>query len=193
MALSSEDSRQAILDATISLVNPEEGEAISLQKLSIEQIAREAGVSKTTIYRWWPSKVAVVIDSFLEHHVARTPFNDELPASEALRDHLASVADVYGGSEGRLVAQLIAECQHDPEAMKEFKDRFWLNRLETATTLIRRAQDEGTIRDDLSSHEVADILYAPIYFRLLLQSGPLDGEWAHRLFDTALEGCRSKK
>lgn len=52
MALRSEESHQAILDATISLVNPDEGEAISLQKLSIERIARKAGVSKTTIYRW---------------------------------------------------------------------------------------------------------------------------------------------
>ncbi|RSZ63867.1 TetR/AcrR family transcriptional regulator [Corynebacterium hylobatis] len=192
MALRSEESHQAILNATMALVNPEDGEGFSLQKLSIERIAREAGVSKTTIYRWWPSKVAVVIDSFLEHHVARTPFNEELPAVDSLRDHLGSVAEVYGTGEGRLVAQLIAECQHDPEAMKEFKDRFWLNRLETATSLIHRAQSEGVIRNDISSREIADILYAPIYFRLLLQSGPLDRDWAHSHFDIAMEGVRSR-
>lgn len=192
MALRSEESHQAILDATISLVNPDEGEAISLQKLSIERIARKAGVSKTTIYRWWPSKVAVVIDSFLDHHVARTPVNKDLPPLEALREHFFSVAEVYGTGEGRLVAQLIAECQHDPEAMKEFKERFWFNRRDTTTSLISNAQDAGFIRADLPPSEVADILYSPLYFQLLMQTGSLNKEWARKLFSTALEGIRAR-
>ncbi|QGU08772.1 Nucleoid occlusion factor SlmA (plasmid) [Corynebacterium occultum] len=190
MALRSEQSHQAILDATIALVDPEQGEGFSLQKLSIERIAKEAGVSKTTIYRWWPSKVAVVIDSFLDNHIARTPLNDELPALDALRDHLASVAEIFGGGEGRLVAQLIAECQHDPEVMKEFKERFWHNRRDVAYAVIQRGQDEGVIRQDISPAEVAELLYGPIYFRLLIPDGPLDRDWAHRHLNNALEGLR---
>ena len=86
-------------------------DGFTVQKLSIERIAREAGVSKTTIYRWWSSKVAVVIDTFLDNHVARTPVRQDVPAIDALREHMASLAEVYAGNEGRLVAQLIGECQ----------------------------------------------------------------------------------
>src|SRR4051812_50023874 len=114
MAVRSEESRRSILEATMKLLEDSGPPGFTVQKLSIERIAREAGVSKTTIYRWWPSKAAVVIDTFLDNHVARTPVREDVPAIEALREHLASLAEVYAGPEGRLVAQLIAECQYDP-------------------------------------------------------------------------------
>jgi len=163
---------------------------VPLQKLSIERIAREAGVSKMTIYRWWPSKAALVIDSFLDNHVARTPVNSEGPAVDALRQHLISLAEVYAGPEGRLVAQLIAECQTDASTLEEFKHRFWEGRAEIVEKLIARAVDEGDIRADASHGTVADLLYAPIYFRLLFQSGPLDKEYVEDLVDMALRGLR---
>lgn len=191
MALRSKESHQAILEATMSLLDPARDDALSVQKLSIERISREAGVSKTTIYRWWPSKVAVVIDSFLASHIARTTVHEDLTALEAIREHMASLAQTYASSEGQLVAQLIAECQHDPATMKEFKERFWLKRQETATFLIRRAQDEGLITPGLSPEAVAELFYAPIYFRLLLQSGPLEREWTDRLLVAALDGVRA--
>lgn len=191
MALRSEESHQAVLKTTMALLDPEEGPGLSVQKLSIERISRDSGVSKTTIYRWWPSKVAVVIDSFLANHIARTPVREDLPAVDALREHLASVVETYASSEGRLMAQLIAECQHDPAAMKEFKERFWLKRQEVATNLIRRAQDEGLIRSDLSVEEVAELLYAPIYFRLLMQTNPLERELTDKLLVNVLDGIRA--
>jgi AcrR family transcriptional regulator len=57
----SEESKAAILDATWELLK-----TTCLRNLSIEAIARESGVGKTTIYRWWPNKAAVVMDAFLE-------------------------------------------------------------------------------------------------------------------------------
>src|SRR3954464_7891845 len=111
MAVRREQSRRAILESTMRLLDERHAGALSVQKLSIERIAREAGVSKTTIYRWWSSKVAVVIDTFLDNHVARTPVREDVPAIDALREHMASLAGVYAGNEGRLVAQLIGECQ----------------------------------------------------------------------------------
>ena len=60
MAVRSETSRRAVLQATMDLLGDEPPGPVSLQKLSIEGIARRAGVSKMTIYRWWPDKVALV-------------------------------------------------------------------------------------------------------------------------------------
>ncbi|WP_173074842.1 TetR/AcrR family transcriptional regulator [Phytohabitans rumicis] len=188
MAVRSESSRQAILQATIDLLGDQPPGPVSLQKLSIERIARQAGVSKMTIYRWWPSKAAVVIDSFLDNHVAQTPVKATGRALEALRQHMASLARVYAGPEGRLVAQLIAECQFDPATLQEFKQRFWQGRREAVTQLIERAMREGDLRSDVEPDEVAEALYAPIYFRLLFQTGPLDAESTERLVDVALAG-----
>ena len=188
MAIRSEDSRRAVLEATMKLLDGSGSDGFTVQKLSIERIAREAGVSKTTIYRWWSSKVAVVIDTFLDNHVARTPVREDVPAIDALREHMASLAEVYAGNEGRLVAQLIGECQQDEATMVEFKEHFWLPRAVVVTSLVERAIDEGSMRKDLDAQTVTELLYAPIYFRLLFQSGPLDAKATGAIMQTALEG-----
>lgn len=172
----------------MALLDERNPDAVTVQKLSIERIAREAGVSKTTIYRWWPSKAAVVIDTFLDNHVAKTLPRDDLPAIDALREHAASVARIYSGHEGRLVAQLIAECQYDALTLAEFKERFWRHRRAAVTALVERAVAEGSIRSSVDPDTVADLLYSPIYFRLLFQSAPLDRASMEKLFSAALEG-----
>lgn len=192
MAIRSEQSRQAILAATIKLLDEREPGAISVQSLSIERIAREAGVSKTTIYRWWPSKAAVIIDTFLENHILATPVRDDLPAIDALRDHLIALGLLYSGHEGRLMAQLLAESQYDPSTLDEFKKHFWRPRREAVNQLIERAMAEGAIRKDLAPDDVAERIYSPIYFRLLFQEGSLDAEALRVSFETALSGIQAR-
>jgi AcrR family transcriptional regulator len=192
MAIRSEESRRAVLEATMKLLEDSGPEGLTVQKLSIERIAREAGVSKTTIYRWWSSKVAVVIDTFLDNHVARTPVREDVPAIDALREHMASLADVYAGNEGRLVAQLIGECQQDETTMAEFKKHFWSPRARVVESLVERAISEGSMRKDLDAQVVTEMLYAPIYFRLLFQSGTLDAKATDTIMQTALEGLAAK-
>lgn len=193
MAIRSEDSRRAVLEATMKLLEGSGPAAFTVQKLSIERIAREAGVSKTTIYRWWSSKVAVVIDTFLDNHVARTPVREDVAAIEALREHMASLAEIYAGSEGRLVAQLIGECQQDEATMDEFKKLFWIPRALAVESLVERAIDEGSLRKGLDPQVVTELLYSPIYFRLLFQSGPLDVKAANAIMQSALEGVAAGK
>lgn len=193
MAVRSEQSHRAILEATMRLLDERQPGALSVQKLSIERIAREAGVSKTTIYRWWPSKAAVVIDTFLDNHIAGTPVREDIPAIDALREHLVSLARIYAGHEGRLIAQLIAECQYDPETMAEFKERFWKHRAKAVNALIARAIDEGTVRADLDTEILAELLYAPVYFRLLFQITPLGEHVAEMVVAGVLEGIQVKK
>jgi AcrR family transcriptional regulator len=166
--------------------------SVSLQKLSIEGIARHAGVSKMTIYRWWPNKAAIVIDSFIDNHVVQTPVREDGPAISALRDHLISLSRVYCGPEGRLVAQLIAECQYDAATLEEFKQRFWKGRVDVARTLIERAIVEGDLLPGLDPDMVAETLYAPIYFRLLFQTGELDRASTDTLLDAVLTGFAPK-
>ena len=192
MAIRSEHSRQAILQTTMKLLDEREPGSTTVQQLSIERIAREAGVSKTTIYRWWPNKAAVVIDTFLENHILATPVREDLPAIEALREHITALAAVYARHEGRLMAQLIAESQYDPATLDEFKKHFWRPRRDAVNRLIERAVAEGSIRGDRDTDEIAERIYAPIYFKLLFQEGELDSDAMTAGFELALEGIAAR-
>ena len=192
MAVRSETSRQAILQSTMKLLDDREPGSMSVQQLSIERIAREAGVSKTTIYRWWPNKAAVIIDTFLENHILATPVREDLPAIDALREHITALAAVYAGHEGRLMAQLIAESQYDPATLEEFKKHFWRPRRDAVTPLIERAVAEGALRSDRTTDELAERIYSPLYFRLLFQEGSLDAEAIRADFELALEGLAAR-
>lgn len=192
MALRSERSRQSILQATLKLIDEREPDSMSVQQLSIERIAQEAGVSKTTIYRWWPNKAAVIIDTFLENHILATPVREDLPAIEAMREHIVALAKVYTGYEGRLMAQLLAEAQYDAYTLEEFKRHFWRPRREAVGRLIERAQAEGALRDDLPAELIAETVYSPVYFRLLFQEGSLETEAVLAGFDLVMEGVKRR-
>lgn len=189
MAQRNEAARQAILDSTITLLDARGDGGVTVQKLTIEAIAKKAGVSKATIYRWWPNKAAVVLDAFINEHLGHTPIRSDVPAIEALRSHVLSVIRQYGGPEGRLVSQLIAEGQYDPDALEAFRERFWLDRARAARGLIERAQSEGSIREEVDPNIAASIVYAPIYQRLLLGApGELTDEFAEEVVTAALKG-----
>ncbi|MBX3099549.1 MAG: TetR/AcrR family transcriptional regulator [Salinibacterium sp.] len=192
MANRSEHSRQAILQATMKLLDERVPGSMSVQQLSIERIAREAGVSKTTIYRWWPNKASVIIDTFLENHILATPMREDLPAIDALREHVTALAALYAGHEGRLMAQLIAESQYDPATLDEFKKHFWRPRRDVVNRIILRAIEEGSIRGDRTPDEIAERIYAPIYFKLLFQEGSFDLETIGAGFDLLLSGVAAR-
>lgn len=188
MVARSEESRQAILKSTLKLLGVGSRGGTTIQKLSIEAIAKDAGVSKSTIYRWWDTKAAVVIDAFVTEYLTHTPVRDDVPFEEALREHVAAVVHQYAGLDGKLVAQLIAEAQYDPATLQAFHDRFWSGRRSAVEALIQRGIEEGVVRSDVEPGMIANLVYAPIYLRLLLGGGPLDDGFATELVELALHG-----
>ena len=185
MANRSEASRLSILDATLRLLD---NDKMTVKSLSIEAIAKEAGVGKTTIYRWWPSKAAVVIDAFVEHHIVQTPISDDVPVPEALRAHLTSLVEQYAGPRGRLVAQIIAESQYDESTLHEFRERFWDGRRAATRALVERGVREGTLRGDLDPGVMVELMYSAVYVRLLFRYRELDRSFAEQIVATAMAG-----
>jgi len=186
----SEASRRAVLNATLKLLGVTgSGPGTNVQKLTIEAIAREAGVSKATIYRWWTSKAEVVFEAFVSDYLSHTSVREDLPALDALRDHVHAVVERYAGQEGRIVAQMIAEGQYDQTVLDQFMNGFWRGRREAVVALIERGQVEGSIRADADPALIATLVYAPIYQRLLLRDAPLDAEFADEIVTLALAGA----
>ena len=171
----SEGTRTQILAATMRLL-----ETRTVQSISIEAIAREAGVGKATIYRWWDSKALVVIDAFMEHHIVKTPMPRNLPPGQAIASHLVSLIHEYSGWSGRIVAQIIAEGQADLAVLRKFRERFHYGR----RALVREVLEEWRVAERIRAPEnietMAELLYAPVYMRLLTGAGPLDDRFAQQ-------------
>jgi AcrR family transcriptional regulator len=181
----SEESKAAILDATWKLLK-----TTTLRDLSIEAIARESGVGKTTIYRWWSSKVAVVMDAFVENVLAVTAFPENISATEAIAQQMASLIQAFSGEYGRIVAQIIAEGQADPGALASYCDRFISPRRTAVKTIIQQGIENGEFDPSLDPELAIDILYGAIYFRLLVGHLPLDPHFADELPKWALKALK---
>lgn len=177
----SETSRLAILNAALSLL-----EASSLQQITIEAIAKEAGVGKATIYRWWPSKVSIVIDAFVQNHIMHTPVPKGGACREALRVHIHRMVQQYSGRGGRLVAQLLAEGQSSTEVLREFRERFFYGRRAMVREVIEQGRANGEFRTDMDPEFMMDMIYSPVYFRLIMGHLPLSDSFAEELADIAM-------
>lgn len=188
----SETTRLAILAATTKLL-----ETQSVRALTMEAIAASAKVSKATIYRWWRSKASVVIDAFVEHHLVQTPMPRGVTSFQALKRHMQLLIQEYSKLGGRIVAQIIAEGQSDPSILREFRERFHYGRRAVVREVIEQGKRTGEIRSDLDSETIMEVLYSPIYFRLLIGYLPLDDAFARRFPDVVLamienQGARKK-
>jgi AcrR family transcriptional regulator len=171
-----EATRVLILKTALELLRTE-----TLQAITIEAIAKAAGVSKATIYRWWTSKASIVIDAFIEHHIVRTPMRHDLPPGEAIADHMRHLIEQYSGWPGQIVAQIIGEAQSQPSIGREFRERFHYGRRAVVREAIERWRVSGQIDRNIDIEMLMDILYSPIYMRLLVGHAPLDDKFATQL------------
>ena len=170
----SESTKKAILEATIELLQEN-----SIQAITIEAIAREAGVSKATIYRWWQSKALVVIDAFVENHIVRTPMRHDIDPAEALLQHWQLFARQYAGWAGRIVGQILAEGQSDADVQRQFRERFYYGRRAVVYEAVDRLKKAYPSFPDVETEILTDMLYSSVYFRLLWGHGPLDEKFIY--------------
>ncbi len=179
----SERARRAILRAANELL---EGEGFAA--VTVEAIADRAGVSKATVYRWWPNKAAVIMDGFLSTVSSEVPFPHTGHAREDIRVHLRRLTEAFGGKMGRTVAALIAEGQADAELAEALRSRWLAVRRAEAREILEVGIERGELKGDLDPEVAVDVLYGPIYYRLLVAHAPLDEDFADALADHVFAG-----
>jgi AcrR family transcriptional regulator len=179
----SKSARQAILTAAFDLLE-EEG----FERLSIEGVAARAGVGKTTIYRWWPTKGVLAVEAFLEAVTPAIAFRQSGSARNDIVRQMKSLAKLYRGHTGHLVCQMIGASQLDPAMRKAFTEGFLYPRRECAYTVFRRGVTGGEFRADVDRDVAIDALYSPIYYRLLASGAPIDEAFLDRHIDLVLRG-----
>jgi AcrR family transcriptional regulator len=181
-----EHSRRAILAAVVDLIG-ERG----YDPVSIEAIAERAGVGKQTIYRWWPSKGAVVLEALDASLQAVVDFPDSGDIVEDLRTQMKGVTQLLGSTDvGPLYQGLIAAAQSDPALSRAHIDQVIEPASVAGRERIARAQDRGEMSANADRQALIDMLYGAIYYRLLLHTRPLEPEQIDAALDIAFEGLR---
>lgn len=177
--------REAVLAAAYAILLE-----TSLGGFSIEAVAQRAGVARTTIYRWWPTKGLLAIESFLNAFRPKLTYVKTDAHDVAFRALIGSLAAVLAGPDGRVAASVVMQAQSDPETQRMFRERFSEPLREATAELLEAGMSQGHFRKDLDVPLVIDAAVGAIYFRLLI-GHPLDQAWARALADLLLVSCRA--
>jgi AcrR family transcriptional regulator len=184
----SEESRQSILRSTLKLLKQHGG----LAELSIEGIAADANVGKTTVYRWWPTKAALVADAFSASADEELRFPNTGSVQNDMRLQMRRLIRILRSKRGKVVAALIAGGQSDPELIEAFRDRFLWPRRRQAYQTLRRGIDRGELPAASDLDLILDSLYGPIYLRFLIRHDKLDGSFADEICALVLQGLKRR-
>lgn len=176
-------SHQAILAATRQLLAE-----VGYSALTIEGVAARAGVGKATVYRWWPSKGALVIEA-MSAQLAMPP----LPETGDLREELLTVGrsivqTLAHSPAGVVISALAADLMRDPDMAEQFRDRMIRPRRTAVTRILRRAADRGELPADLDTELVLDVYVGAIFYRVLVSGEPVTDLLTEQLVSWLLDG-----
>ncbi|KOG06789.1 MULTISPECIES: TetR/AcrR family transcriptional regulator [Streptomyces] len=185
----SEAVEQAIFDAAAGLLD----EGVPLADLSVERIARTAGVGKATIYRRWAGKEELFVD--LVRSVE--PPDPVLPGT-SVRDDLVALLESLrqrglAKRSSAVLHRVFSQMQGYPKLWDAYQNTVIEPRRKLGLDAVRRGMEQGEIRDDLDVEFVNDLLTGPLLLRTVIRPGAtLDPDLAERVVDAVMEGLRPR-
>lgn len=178
--------REAVLKATLRVVAEQGADAAS-----IGEIARQARVHETSIYRRWRTKEHLILDALLDYSEEQLP----IPDTGTLRDDLVAfataVTNYLASPLGRTVARSMAVADDDV-TLAATRAQFWRSRFDLARVIVDRAKSRGELPDDIDPGMALELLIAPLHFRTLLTRQPVDEQLAGQVVDLLLKGIASR-
>jgi rhodanese-related sulfurtransferase len=184
----SERAHKAILEAAGELLLQS-----GLEAVGMDAIAARAGVSKATIYRWWPTKESLALDAIHHEWTAAHPENAgsgslRVDLYALLRPWIRLLNDrPYGG----VIASILAKVQTDTRFAEEYRTRFLERRRDRAREIMQHAIESGEIAAGTNVELALDLLYGPVYHRLLHGHAPLDEPFVRGVVETVVYGLTS--
>ncbi|MFL5895628.1 MAG: TetR/AcrR family transcriptional regulator [Thermoleophilaceae bacterium] len=182
-----EEARRSILRAVVRLIETDGYGAVTM-----EGLARAAGVSKQTLYRWWSGKAEIVLEALNEGAAALAPAKHSGPMEADLRTFVRqSVAGAKANA--GLLAGLMAEAQVDDAFAPSFREEFLARRRAVLRDLLESARGRDELSDGTDIDFLAEIVFATLWYRLLGTHAPLDRRFADELTDAVLALARSAR
>ncbi|MFI1796098.1 TetR/AcrR family transcriptional regulator C-terminal ligand-binding domain-containing protein [Streptomyces sp. NPDC020379] len=168
-------------------------EGVTMGELSMERIAREAGVGKATLYRRWAGKEELMLDVLRSMDDALP----ELPGTSA-RDDLVAVLELLrrrglAKRSSAVLRTVISQVQAHPKLWKEYHQTVILARRATVHAVLRRGMTTGELRDDLDIQLLSDLFVSPMLSRAMLHEWEdLPEGLAEEIVDAVMEGARPR-
>ena len=177
------ETTNAILESAYALMA-----ATGLAATSIDAVARHSSVSKMTIYKWWPSREALLIDAFL-HHAAQMlplpPASSGSPAARARR-HAAAYAEALQGEFGKVQLAVISECISKTGSAELFYARYLQFRRDALVEMIAAGQKDGSVLAEGAPEDLYDAIYGGLFYRYVFGIAPITPAYARSLVDLVL-------
>jgi AcrR family transcriptional regulator len=155
----------------------------------IEAIASRAGVGKQTIYRWWTSKAAVLMEACAALVAREVPLPDTGSVQSDLRDYLTHICAFFETQLSRpTIAGLLAEAQCNTELAQAFEQRLLKQRRIVLRTILERAVARGELRTDADLEVIIDMVHGALWYRTLFLKAPLDESFIEHITHQILSG-----
>ncbi|MFI6695565.1 TetR/AcrR family transcriptional regulator [Streptomyces sp. NPDC050433] len=185
----SEAAERAILQAVVELLE----EGTPLAGLSIERIARTAGVGKATIYRRWSGKEELFVDVL--RHIE--PPEPALSGTSGLSDILVSLESMrrrgLAQRNSALLHNVFAQMKSHPKLWGAYQNTVMEPRRAAVTAAVRRAVAAGELRADIDAELIEELFVGPMLLRSIhRKDAPLDDDLAERIVRAVLEGLRPR-
>ncbi|MDD1533462.1 MULTISPECIES: TetR/AcrR family transcriptional regulator [unclassified Bradyrhizobium] len=177
------ETSNAILESAYALMA-----STGLAATTIDAVARHSGVSKMTIYKWWPSREALLIDAFLRHAAQMLPLppvSSGSPAARARR-HAAAYAEALQGEFGKVQLAVISECISKTGSAELFYARYLQFRRDALVEMIAAGQHDGSILAEGPAEDLYDAIYGSLFYRYVFGIAPITPGYARNLVDLIL-------
>jgi AcrR family transcriptional regulator len=176
-------AKRAVLEAVRALF--EKG---GYSAATIEAIAARSGVAKTTIYRWWPSRAALVVDLLVQIAAEVAPVPSGRDPMQALRIELRLVAEAVDELPGQMLLSLLGEAQRDQDVHDALVQRLFNPRRKATANFIRQAQVSGALRPDVPPLVAVDLLFGPLFYRAFVLHESVTGHFVNQMIQLVLGG-----
>jgi AcrR family transcriptional regulator len=175
------ETEGAILESAYRLMATE-----GLAATSIEAVARDCVVSKMTIYKWWPSREALLIDAFLRRAQTMVTLVDKGDPLMRITKHACSYVDALNGDFGKVQLAVIAECVASTGSAKIFSERYLDIRRDAALKVIKAGQKDGSIVAAEPAGDLYDRIYGTLFYQYVFGFRVLTTDYARKLVKAVL-------
>ena len=179
----SKKARTAIFKAARELL--QEG---GLTAVTMEAIAQRAGVGKPTIYRTWANRYEVAMAALVDAAPESTASSRRSAPLDALRHQLRQIAALFDSALGRGVATMLTAADTESEVARAFRNRFITARRDEGRALLSAAVLLGDLRGEFDPEIALDLIYGPLFYRLLMGHGGLGSGYADAIVECLVNG-----
>ncbi|MFC6198103.1 TetR/AcrR family transcriptional regulator [Ponticaulis profundi] len=181
----SEASRMAILSAA-----REELKEQGWRNFSPDRLSKRAKASKQTIYRWWPSVASIAVEAALED-IDLPAIDPKLDLAEQLQAFVEPIVDIARVGDGaHLLRSALLAAADDPQGGEIFRNWFNTNFRRPLKTVLAEAAIRGKIRKDWDIDSATEMLFGPVWHRMVMMRGPLTEVVAIRASSSLISALR---